>query len=157
MAELTESVLVDASLAETWGHYFEPRGWRAWVDGFGSVESAERYPEVGGTLVWLSNAAGRGRVEERVVEHSPRTRHRIEFSDPESAGELTSAFVVEGEGTRVTLTFEYRIAGGGGPFKGLTDRLFVRGQVRQSLQRTLVRFKQEAEEAAALVDVNPSA
>ena len=147
MGELTESLLVDASLAETWEHYFDPRGWSAWVDGFQSVDVSEGYPEVGGTLVWLSNAAGRGRVEERVVEHSPRTRHRIEFSDPESTGELTSAFGVEGEATRVTLTLDYKITGGG-PFRGLTDRLFVRGQVRQSLQRTLLRFKQEAEEAA---------
>lgn len=154
MGTLTESLLVKASLAETWACYFDPRTWGSWVDGFQQVESAEGYPEEGGTLVWRSNRAGRGRVVERVIEHSPRTRHRIEFSDPESSGELTSAFAVEGEATRVTLTLEYRLARSN-PFAVLTDRIFVRGQVRQALQRTLLKFKHEAEEAAAFADRGP--
>ena len=147
MATLTESVQVQASLAETWDFYFEPRGWPSWVDGFAAVESVEGYPEQGGTLVWRSNPAGRGTVSERVVEHEPRRRHRIEFSDPESSGELASEFAIEGETTRVTLTLDYRLARGG-PFAKLTERIFVRGQVRGSLQRSLLRFKHEAEEAA---------
>jgi uncharacterized membrane protein len=149
MAKLSDSIAVEASLAETWDFYFEPRGWPAWVEGFAAVDSAEGYPEAGGTLVWRSNASGRGKVTERVVEHDPRRRHRIEFSDPESSGELLSEFAIEGEGTRVTLTLEYRLARRG-VFAALTDRLFVRGQVHGSLQRTLERFRSEAEEAAGL-------
>ena len=145
MAELSESVLVEASLAEAWDFYFEPRGWPAWVDGFGSVVSAEGYPEEGGSLVWRSNPAGRGEVSERVLEHEPRRRHRIEFSDPGSSGELRSDFAIEGEGTSVTLSLQYRLASRG-PFAWLTDRLFVRGQMQRSLERTLVRFKREVED-----------
>jgi hypothetical protein len=148
VARLTESLLVRASLKEAWDFYFEPRGWAAWVDGFQEVESvAGDYPRVGGTLVWRSTPAGRGRVTERVVEHSPRTRHRIEFSDPESAGELLSEFGIEGDATRVRLTLSYRLPGNR-LLAAVTDRLFVRGQVRRALQRTLLRFKHEAEEAA---------
>jgi hypothetical protein len=40
----------------------------------------------------------------------------------------------------------------GGPLAWLTERLFVRGQVRGSLQRSLLRFKHEAEEVATLGD-----
>jgi uncharacterized membrane protein len=149
MPRLEESVLVDASLAEVWDYYFEPRGWPAWVDGFGSVESRERYPEEGGTLVWRSNPAGRGTVRERVIEHQPRRRHRIEFSDPESEGELLTRFEIEGQATRVTLALDYGL-GRSGPFAWLTERLFVRGQVRASLQRSLQRFKHEAEEVATI-------
>ncbi|MGZ8676401.1 MAG: SRPBCC family protein [Solirubrobacterales bacterium] len=147
MATLTESLLVEASLAEAWDFYFEPRGWPAWVDGFQAIESSADYPDPGGTLVWRSTPAGRGTVRERVVEHNPRRGHRIEFSDPESSGELLTVFAIEGEATRVTMTLEYRLARGG-PFAWLTERLFVRGQVRGSLQRSLLRFKHEAEEAA---------
>jgi uncharacterized membrane protein len=149
VATLTESLLVRAALKEVWDFYFDPRGWPAWVDGFGSVERSEGYPEVGGTLVWKSNPAGRGRVTERVIEHSPRTRHRIEWADPSSSGELLSEFAVEGEAVRVTVTLDYQLAGGG-PFAWLTERFFVRGQVNRSLQRTLLRFKHEAEEVAHL-------
>lgn len=147
MGELSESVLVEASLAETWDFYFEPRRWPAWVDGFHSVVASEGYPQEGGTLVWRSTPAGRGEVTERVLEHEERRRHLIEFSDPASSGRLRTEFAIEGPGTRVTQTLEYRLARSG-PFAWLTERIFVRGQVRQSLGRSLVRFKHEAEDAA---------
>ena len=130
MAELTESVLVEASLAEVWGYYFEPSGWPAWVDGFHAVESAERLP--GGRRARWSGARPRpaaARCSERVLAHEPRTLHRIAFADPESSGELTTRFEVEGEGTRVTLELDYALPGSG-PFAWLTERIFVRGQVR---------------------------
>jgi hypothetical protein len=144
MSRVTESLLVDASLKEVWDLYFDPARWRSWVDGFAAVERSDGYPEVDGTLIWRSNPAGRGTVTERVVEHAPRTRHRIEWSDPESSGELLSEFGVEGDSVRVRLTLDYRLARGG-PFAWLTERLFVRGQVRRSVQRSLLRFKREAE------------
>jgi uncharacterized membrane protein len=156
VAQLTESLVVECSLAEAWETYFDPRGWQAWVDGFGAVESSEGYPEAGSTLVWASTPAGRGKVSERVLEHQPRRRHRIEFSDPASSGTLLTAFEIEGEGTRVALELDYRLARGG-LLAPITDRLFVRGQLRQSLQRTLLRFKHEAEEAAHFTDPSASA
>jgi Polyketide cyclase / dehydrase and lipid transport len=145
MARLVESVLVGASLKEAWDLYFEPRAWRAWVDGFDAVESSTGYPDAGGTLVWRSTPAGRGTVRERVVEHSPRTLHRIAFEDPQSSGELETRFAVEGEGTRITVALEYALTRRT-PFSALTDRLFVRGQVRGSLRRTLARFRREVED-----------
>jgi hypothetical protein len=145
VAELSESVLVGASLADVWRYYFEPSGWPAWVDGFHMAESAEGYPEAGGTLVWRSTPAGRGTVTERVLAHEPRTLHKIAFADPESSGELTTRFAVEGEATRVTLELDYGLAGTG-PLAWLTERLFVRGQMRGSLRRTLARLRLEAEE-----------
>ncbi len=149
MAALSESILVGASLAETWDYYFEPSGWPAWVDGFGGVDSSSGYPREAATLVWRSTPAGRGTVRERVLAHEPRRLHRIAFEDPESSGELTTRFAVEREATRVTLELEYALAGSG-PFAWLTERLFVRGQVVKSLQRTLVRLRLEVEELAAL-------
>jgi uncharacterized membrane protein len=147
VASLEESLLVSVSLKEAWNYYFDSRGWPAWVDGFQAVESADGYPEVGGELVWRSIPAGRGRVTEKVLEHAPRTRHRIEFSDPESSGELLSEFAVEGEATRVKLTLDYSLERSG-PFAVVSDRLFVRNQIRAALQRTLLRFRHEAEESA---------
>jgi hypothetical protein len=154
VAKLTESVLVSTSLKEAWDVYFESRTWAAWVDGFQRVESSAGYPQEGGTLVWHSTPAGRGRVTERVLEHSPRTRHRIAFEDPESRGELLTELAVEGEAVRVRATLNYELARGG-PLAKVTDRLFVRGQVRDSLRRTLARFKHEAEDAAGLEAAQP--
>ena len=47
----------------------------------------------------------------------------------------------------MTLELEYRLARGG-PLGGVTDRVFVRGQMRESLRRTLLRFAHEAREVA---------
>jgi hypothetical protein len=119
------------------------------VDGFASAESSSGYPERNGTLRWRSVEAGRGTVEERVIEHEPRTRHRIAFADPESEGELTTTFGIEGEGTRVTQELSYGLRRKG-LFAGLTDRLFVRSQQRGSLRRSLVALRHEVEEIREL-------
>jgi Polyketide cyclase / dehydrase and lipid transport len=147
VSKVSESVVVDASLAEVWDYYFEPRGWPAWVDGFGRIEASDRYPGAGGSLRWRSIPAGRGEVTEHVLEHEPRRFHRVAFRDPESVGELRTRFEIAGSGTTVTQEFEYRLRRRG-PFAWLTDRLFIRSQVHGSVARTLARLKLEVEELA---------
>jgi hypothetical protein len=147
MSRVSESVVVVASLAEVWDYYFEPRGWPAWVDGFGRTEASAGYPEAGGSLRWRSIPAGRGEVTEHVLEHEPRRLHRVAFRDSESAGELRTTFEIAGQSTVVTQELEYRLQKRG-PFAWLTDRLFIRSQVRGSLARTLARLKLEVEELA---------
>jgi hypothetical protein len=147
VSKVSQAVVVDASLAEVWGYYFEPRGWPAWVDGFGHTEASDGYPEAGGSLRWRSIPAGRGEVTEHVLEHEPRRLHRVAFRDPESAGELRTTFEIAGQSTVVTQELEYRLRRRG-PFSWLTDRLFIRSQVRGSLARTLTRLKLEVEELA---------
>ena len=139
--------MVRASLAETWDHYFDPRGWPGWVDGFQSVVKTDAYPQPGGTLRWRSTPAGRGEVLERVLEHEPRRRHLVEFSDPAMEGELETRFEIEGDGTRVSQRLDYHLLGRG-PIARLGGVLFVRGQVRQSLERSLEAFRRTVEEAA---------
>jgi len=142
MSRISESVAVEASLAEAWDYYFDPRGWSAWVDGFGRVQASDGYPEAGGTLRWRSIPAGRGEVAERVLEHEPRRLHRVAFRDPASAGELETSFVIEGRGTIVTQSLDYRLRDRG-PFSWLTDRLFIRSQIRGSIRRSLDRLRVE--------------
>jgi hypothetical protein len=148
MSKVSESVVIDASLAEVWDHYFDPRGWPAWVDGFGRVEASAGYPEAGGSLRWRSIPAGRGEVTEHVLEHEPRRLHRVAFRDPESAGELVTRCEIAGESTLVVQELDYRLRRRG-PLAWLTDRLFIRSQLRGSLARTLARLKLEVEDLAA--------
>ena len=90
MAKVEASVEIPAALAEVWDLYFDRDRWPAWVDGFAAVVSAAGYPKPGGELVWRSTAAGRGQVRERVLDHEPRSLHRIEYEDPESRGRLAT-------------------------------------------------------------------
>jgi Polyketide cyclase / dehydrase and lipid transport len=147
VTEVSEAVMIEASLAETWEYHFDPRWWPAWVDGFAAVVASDGYPDAGGTLRWRSTPAGRGEVAEIVLEHHPRRLHRVAFSDPQTEGELATSFDVRGEGTLVEQRLAYELRGGG-PFGPVTNWLFIRTQQRRSMQRSLIRLKKEVEEAA---------
>ncbi len=149
MATVDESVQIGASLAEIWNHYFDVRAWGAWVDGFQAAIEAEDYPAAGSTLRWRSIPAGRGEVTEHVLEHEHRRRHLIEFSDPEMEGRLETRFEIAGEGTRVTQELTYTLLAKG-PIARMGAVLFVKSQVRASMQRSLLAFRRAVEEAAAL-------
>lgn len=151
MSEVSASVLVGASLAETWEYYFDPRGWPTWVDGFGSVVASEGYPEQSGTLRWRSTPAGRGEVTETVIEHHPRRVHRISFVDGQTDGGLTTTFEIKGEGTLIGQRLAYRLTGGG-VFGRISDALFIRTQQRRSMERSLLHLKHEVEESAHFAD-----
>ena len=147
MPSVSQSVLVEASLAEVWDRYFDERGWRSWVDGFEApIEISPEYPEIGGTLRWRSIPAGRGEVRERVLEHEHRRRHAIAFSDPAMEGTLTTTFAIEGAGTRVAQTLDYRLLDRG-PIARIGGVFFVKAQVRASMERTLAALRREATDA----------
>jgi hypothetical protein len=56
-------------------------------------------------------------------------------------------FEIAGEGTLVVQELDYRLRRRG-PFAWVTDRLFIRSQVRGSLARSLGRLKLEVEDLA---------
>jgi uncharacterized protein YndB with AHSA1/START domain len=142
MAVVEQEVHVPAPLAEVWDCYFDPRAWPEWVDSFGSVIESEGYPEAGGTLRWKSVPAGRGEVTEKVLEHESRRRHRIEFSDPSMEGEMTVTFAIEGEGTKVAASMDYRLLDKS-VFARLGALLFLKAQLRGTLRRSLDAFVPE--------------
>ena len=149
MAKVAAEQIVPASLAETWDLYFDPSRWPAWVDELHAVEElANGYPQMGGTVIWRSGPAGRGRVSETVLEHEPRRLHRIRYSDPSSEGEQRTDFSIEGEGTLVRLELTYSLLGAG-PLKRITDLLFIRSQMGGMLARSLEGLRAEAASAAA--------
>jgi uncharacterized protein YndB with AHSA1/START domain len=144
MATVTAEVEIGAQPIAVWDLYFDPDRWIDWVDQFASVVESDGYPEVGGTLRWRSGRAGRGEVTEKVVEHQPRSRHRIEFSDPESEGELLTTFEPTTDGTRCKMEFTYELRDAG-IFARAADVFFVRSQMRASLTRSLVGLQVELE------------
>ena len=148
MTEIEAETEIGAPLAEVWELYFDRESWPLWVDGFARVSAADGYPEPGGTLSWESTPAGRGSVRERVLAHEPRRLHRIAYVDPGSEGELETRFEMlpAGEGvrrTRVAQVLRYRLRSGG-PLGAITDRLFIRSQMRRSLQRSLAELRATA-------------
>jgi hypothetical protein len=149
MPTVAAEVEVPAPPLAAWDLYFDEGLWPAWVDQFGSVIASDRYPEVDGTLRWRSGRAGRGEVGERVLEHSPPELHRVRFDDPQVEGELTVSFDASDGRTIVRQELRYELRRRG-PFTRIADLLFVRSQMRLSLQRSLTAFAAEVEERAGL-------
>lgn len=127
--------------------------WPTFVEGFARVlERRDRWPEPHGKLVWESGPQGRGRVTERVTENQASSGGSLEISsevyEDRLMGTQTVSFSpVEDDRSAVALSLEYELTGSA-PFLWLTDALFVRRAVRDSLRRTLGRFAVEAEEEA---------
>ena len=122
--------------------------WGSFVDGFGRVVSVTgAWPAEGAELVWRSTPGGRGEVTERVVESEPGRRLVTEVSEEALSGTQTVSFEPVAEAgdptTSVLMRLDYELARRG-PLTALTDLLFIRRALRDSLRRTLRRFAAEA-------------
>ena len=148
MGRAGASVEVAAPLADVWELLTDPARWASWVDGFDSLIGVDGFPEVGGTATWRSTPAGRGTVTERVLENEPRRLLRTGYEDPGSSGEVRTTVAIVAEGgneprTRIEQEVEYS-PNIRGPLRPLIDWLFVRPQMRRSLERSLAQLRLEA-------------
>jgi polyketide cyclase/dehydrase/lipid transport protein len=124
--------------------------WATFVDGFRhTVEVEGGWPAAGGRTVWDSTPAGRGRVVEQVREHAEGQRLVTDVEDPRMRGAQTVSFEPLQDGVGVTLALEYELEQGG-PLTAVTDLLFIRRAIRESLRRTVDRFAAELAHEARL-------
>jgi hypothetical protein len=129
--------------------------WATFVEGFAhEIERDPEWPARGSKLVWQSLSGGRGRVSEKVMSREP--------------GVLASRLVEESLVGVQTVTFHRGDDGGSiveleleydlnpttmwrrGPLGAVTNMLFIRRAMTDSLIRTLRRFATEAAEEEAL-------
>jgi hypothetical protein len=144
----------------------EPEHWPGFFEGFRRiVELDPDWPAHGALAVWESGPDGRGRITERVVEHDPAaclvtevTEEALEGGSPRLRGRQTFAVTAD-DGPAIAaseetppapassqgeLRLEYELVRGRGVPGPITDLLFVRRALRDSLGRTLERFAAEA-------------
>ncbi len=144
---------VELAPARAFELWTDLRRWPAFIDGFGHVLSSDSsWPAEGSELRWRSVPDGRGEVGEVVVECEPGARLVTRVADESLTGVQTVVFepVGEepaGEGTSIYMELEYELVQPGvlGP---VVDLLFIRRTIRDSLERTLRGFGEEAREAA---------
>jgi len=123
--------------------WYDPRRWPAWVDGFGHVVKVEgEWPAPGGRAVWDSKPGGRGRVVERVTAYEARTGQTLEVEDETLRGTQRVSFEPGPEGVEVALQLEYELKESN-VLTPLTELLFIRRALRDSLRRSLLRFGRE--------------
>jgi polyketide cyclase/dehydrase/lipid transport protein len=144
MPRVTVTTTVPGRIVEAEDLWYDPHRWAAWIDGFGHVRTLEgEWPKEGARLVWDSPPKGRGRVEETVVAYEARAGHTLRVEDGKLTGTQTVAFEAAGaDDVQVTLSLEYELKEPN-LLTPLIDPLFIRHRLRDSLQRTLVRFGHE--------------
>jgi hypothetical protein len=124
--------------------------WPSFVEGFARViELDPGWPAQDSRLVWESIPAGRGRVTEKVVDSGGSDRFATMVFEDRLAGRQTFRAVESEGGSRVELSLEYTLTSYG-PLGPLADVIFIRRALRDSLRRTIARFRVEAEEEAGL-------
>jgi hypothetical protein len=123
--------------------WYDPRRWPAWVDGFGHVVKLEgEWPEVGARAVWESRPGGRGRVVERVTAYESRIGQTLAVEDEQLRGTQRVTFAPGDDEVEVALELEYALKGANA-ITPLTDALFIRRALRESLKRSLLQFARE--------------
>jgi hypothetical protein len=141
-AEVEVRALASAA-EELW---YDTSRWPTFVDGLAHVEKVEGdWPHARGRVLWDAKVDGRGRVDERVVRHEARVGQTVSVEDDKITGTQSIAFHPNGETCKVTLTLDYTLKMDP-PQRQLID-FFARRPLRDSLKRTLTRFKHELEVA----------
>jgi hypothetical protein len=136
-------VTVPGLASEAEALWYDPQRWPSWIDGFGHVVKVEgEWPAVGARAVWDSRPGGRGRVVERVTAYETRTGQTLEVEDETLRGAQRVAFAPVPDGVEVALELDYELKRSN-VLTPLTDALFIRRAVRDSLKRSLTRFARE--------------
>ena len=137
------AITVPGLASEAEALWYDARRWPSWVDGFGHVTKVEgEWPAPGARAVWDSKPGGRGRVVERVTAYESRTGQTLEVEDEKLRGTQRVAFSPGPDGVEVALELDYELKEHN-PLTPITDLLFIRRALRDSLQRTLTRFARE--------------
>jgi hypothetical protein len=155
MGQARANAIVGLSPADALERWTDVERWGSFMDGFARpLEVSPSWPVQGSELTWDSTPGGRGRVRERVeayeavapapdvaMQSTPgRLVTRVE--DQSLRGTQTATFAPHEGGTRLDLKLDYELTQGGA-LSGLTDVLFIRRAIRDSLRRTVEGFASE--------------
>jgi Polyketide cyclase / dehydrase and lipid transport len=144
-AEVQVAALASAA-EELW---YDTARWPTFVDGLAHIAKVEGDWPRAGRVLWDAKVDGRGRVDEHVVEHEARVGQTLRVEDERITGTQRVEFYPTDDGCRLVLALEYRLKMDP-PQRQLID-VFSRRPMRDSLKRTLARFKRELEVGDAIV------
>ena len=139
MAIVQRSVHLDASPQATMAWLSDAARWPDWYPGMTEIDVAAPFPEVGGKVVFKVKSAGVSMaVTETVLDYRPDELQLFEMEGMLS-GRARWELTPEGEGTRLTTTFDYALPAG--VFGKLADALIVKRMNAKSLEGGLHNLK----------------
>jgi uncharacterized membrane protein len=143
MTTLERNVLINASADDIQAISDDPARLPEWYAGIEQAEGDGVFPEPGGKVELVYKAAGitfnlTQTSVERVAGQSG-----VNQMEGMITGTNRMTFAPEGEGTRVTMSFEYEMPGGG--IGKVVDRLVAERMNAQNLEKSLENLKTLAE------------
>ena len=143
MGRVSASILVPGLASQAEELWYDTKRWPTFIDGLHHVARLEGdWPRAGARVLWDSKPGGRGRVQERVMAYAAREGQTVDVEDEKIRGTQRITFTPASDGVTVTLELRYELKESR-PGVALFDLLFIRRPQRESLQRTLRRFRTE--------------
>jgi hypothetical protein len=143
MGRVRASTAIAALASEAEALWYDTTRWATFVDGLHHIARIEGdWPRAGARVLWDSAPNGRGRVQERVVAYAAREGQTVAVEDEKIRGTQRVSFTPTEAGVTVALELDYTPKERR-PGMVLVDLLFIRRPQRESLQRTLRRFRTE--------------
>jgi hypothetical protein len=143
MGRVRASIAIPALASEAEALWYDTTRWPTFIDGLHHVARLEGdWPHEGARVLWDSNPGGRGRVQERVTAYATREGQTLEVEDEKIKGIQRVTFTPTERGVTVTLDLRYDVKDRN-PGMPVVDLLFIRRPQRDSLMRTLRRFRTE--------------
>ena len=151
MAVVRESIAIGLPPERAFELWSDVRRWPTFIDDFAHPESVDpEWPATGSKLAWQSKPHGRGRVTQKVIASDPPSRLQMLIFEDRLSGTETATFDRGEDGRTVfRLELEYTLTRQG-VLSAVTDLLFIRRALRDSLTRTCRRFASEAAEETGL-------
>lgn len=139
MAIVQRKVQINASQQETMALLSDASRWPDWYPGMTEINVAAPFPEQGGKVVFKVKSAGMSSsITETVLDYQPGKLQLLQMEGMLS-GRARWELTPEGDGTRLTTTFDYALPGG--PFGKLVDALIVKRMNGKTLEEALNNFK----------------
>jgi uncharacterized protein YndB with AHSA1/START domain len=139
MATVQRNVQIKASPAQTMAVLSDAGCWPDWYPGMTQISITAPFPEEGGQVVFKVKSAGISMpITETVLEYQA-DKLQVLRMDGLLSGRARWEVVPEGDGTRLTTTFEYALPGG--VLGKIADSLIVERMNAKSLEQGLQNFK----------------
>jgi carbon monoxide dehydrogenase subunit G len=139
MAIVQRNVQIKASPHETMTLLSDASRWPDWYPGMTEIDITAPFPEEGGKVSFKVKSAGMSMpVTETVLDYQPDKLQLLQMQGMLS-GRARWELTPEGEGTRLTTTFDYTLPGGA--LGMLADALIVKRMNGKSLDEGLRNFK----------------
>ena len=143
MSRVRASIVVPGLASEAEALWYDTTRWPTFVDGLHHIARLEGdWPRAGARVLWDSRPGGRGRVQERVTAYAAREGQTLAVEDEKIHGTQRVSFTPSETGVTVSLELRYELKQTR-PGMAVVGLLFVPRPQRESLERTLRRFRTE--------------